>query len=197
MELLALTSRVMYDRDILEKQGEIENMKKRLANLIAPKVVYEDMNEWNRLRAEAILLLRKGVEAFIPEDYSDYQWMCLYGITPTQSIEGFGALLFDVFKHISKGNGNHWGYSYAYTISNTILNTVAALVHMDLWRHVAEMGRDGMLRFFMHALLKFFTDGAAENAVDGIARIRCFACKRCAAVVYRVDKTGLCWKCAW
>ena len=188
-----MTSRTLYDRDVLEKKVEIESIKKMLAHRSAPNVIYENMNEWTRLRGESIRMLRDSMDLFVSKE--EYLRMSDYGITPSQSIEGFGSLLFDAFKHISKGEANYWVYQYADTISHAIIGTVSALVRMDLWRDVYQTGREGVIRFFIHSLLKFFSDCTPEHAVDSIVCVRYFACRNCAAVVHRTDKNGWCSRC--
>jgi len=48
MERLALCSKILYDRDILEKQKEIIELKNKLNLLENPKIFCEDWDDWNK-----------------------------------------------------------------------------------------------------------------------------------------------------
>ena len=111
MEMLAVTCQTLYDVDLLDKKNEIVKIKKELNDNILPKILYENYEEWETLKTEAIKICQEGVRSFISD--REYTFMRAFGINPGQ-YEGLYLILFEAFNKISKGQSNEW-------ISNLIL----------------------------------------------------------------------------
>ena len=49
MEKLATTSRVLYDKDLLDKKNEIIKLKQEIQKLSDPKIVFSNYKEFNKI----------------------------------------------------------------------------------------------------------------------------------------------------
>jgi len=173
MEKLATTSQVLYEKDLLDKANEIVKLKKELNDNILPKIVYENYEEWETLKTEAIKICQRGVRDFITD--KEYPFMRDFGINPGQ-YDGLYLILWDAFNKISKGQANEWVSNYAQIINLTIKNTIRSLVDMGFWENIFDsLGRDGLNTFLLKILMEFFdVDGNDEG--DSIGIIRHFKC---------------------
>ena len=176
MERLATTCQVLYDKDLLDKQKQIVKMKKELNDNILPKIIYENMEEWENLKTEAIKICQEGVEGFICN--VEYPYMRDFGINPGQ-YEGLYLILWEAFNKISKGQANEWVSNYAVIVNLTIKNTIRALVDMGVWKNIFDsLGRDGLNTFILKILMEFF-DESSNDTYDSIGVIRYFKCSSC------------------
>lgn len=187
MELLAKTSQVLYDYDIINKQNEIKTLK-------MPRVLYSDMNEWESLKCEAIEHLRKNVSEFVSE--KEYHQMRDFGITPNQSMNGFSQMMFNSFNHLLKKQANDWVFTYAETVSHTVIATVETLVEIDVWNNIFDKGQTGVCNFFLEILLKIFDEGSDAENIDTITCTRFFLCETCGEENYWVEE-GKCYNCCY
>ena len=170
MEKLAITCQVLYDNDLLDKQQEIIKLKRSLNANILPKVLYENCEEWEILKTEAIEICRRGVRSFVSD--VEYPFMRNFGINHAQ-YQGLYLILSEAFDKISKGQANEWVSNYAQIINLTIKNTIKTLVDMGLWENIFDsLGRDGLNTFILRILMTFFEEGDDGNIGD----IRYFKC---------------------
>jgi hypothetical protein len=142
MERFAVTCQVLYDNDLLYKKNEIIRLKNKLAQVTSPKILYENNEEWDILKTEAINICQQGVRNFISD--GEYRFMQDFGINPGQ-YDGLYLILWEAFNKISKGQSNEWVSNYAQIINLTIKNTIRTLVDMGLWENIFDsLGRDGL-----------------------------------------------------
>ncbi len=80
MERFAVTCQVLYDNDLLDKQNQMVKIKKELNDNIIPKILYEDFEEWETLKTEAIIICQEGIRRFISD--GEYRFMRDFGINP-------------------------------------------------------------------------------------------------------------------
>jgi len=192
MERLATTCQVLYDKDLLDKKNEIVKIKKELNDNILPKIIYENMEEWDNLRIEAIKICQIGVRDFISN--KEYPFMRNFGINPGQ-YDGLYLILWEAFNKISKGQANIWVDNYAQIINLTIKNTIETLVDMGLWENIFDtLGRDGLNTFILKILMEFFDEH--HNYEETICAIRHFKCDTCNKIDDWVDDEGKCIDCS-
>ena len=193
MEKLAVTCQVLYDNDLLNKQNEIVKIKKELNDNILPKILYENYEEWETLKTEAINICKEGVRSFISD--GEYPFMRDFGINPGQ-YEGLYLILWKAFNKISKGQANEWVSNYAQIINLTIKNTIRTLVDMGLWENIFDsLGRDGLNTFILKILMEFF-DESSTDTYDSIGVIRHFKCSDCDKITDYSDDNKKCWDCS-
>lgn len=175
MESLAITSKVLYDKDLLDKKKEIAELKSEILENTIPKILYDDYEEWDKLKIEAIKICQEGVRNFISVE--EYPFMRDFGFTPNQQMDGLYTILWKAFNKITKGQSNEWISNYAQIIAETIAHTIYSLIDMGLWENIYDsLGRDGLITFVLKILMKFFDDGSTEETLDSICVIRKFKC---------------------
>ena len=193
MEKLALASHTLYNVDLLDKKNEIVKLKDELKQETMPKILYENQEEWDNLKIEAIKICQRGVRDFITD--SEYPYMRTFGINPGQ-YEGLYLILWKAFNKISKGQANEWVSNYAQIINLTIKNTIGTLVDMGLWDNIFDsLGRDGLNIFILKILMEFF-DESSNDTYDSIAVIRHFKCSDCDKISDYSDDNKKCWDCS-
>ena len=195
MEMLAVTCQTLYDVDLLDKKNEIVKIKKELNDNILPKILYENYEEWETLKTEAIQICQEGVRSFISD--GEYRFMRDFGINPGQ-YEGLYLILWKAFNKISKGQANEWVSNYAQIINLTIKNTIRTLVDMGLWENIFDsLGRDGLNTFILKILMEFF-DESSSDTYDSIGVIRHFKCSVCNKITdyCSYDDNKKCWDCS-
>lgn len=191
MEKLAVTCQVLYDNDLLDKQNEIVKIKKELNDNILPKILYENYEEWETLKTEAINICKEGVRSFISDREYPWGWKD-FG---RGGKEGLYLILWEAFNKISKGQANEWVSNYARIINLTIKNTIWTLVDMGLWENIFDsLGRDGLNTFILKILMEFFDESSnEENETIGV--IRHFKCSECDKIDNYSGDNGECWNC--
>jgi len=192
MEKLAVTCQTLYDVDLLDKKNEIVKIKNELNDNILPKILYENYEEWDNLKIEAINICKEGVRSFISD--GEYPFMRDFGINPGQ-YEGLYLILWEAFNKISKGQANEWVSNYAQIINLTIKNTIRTLVDMGLWENIFDsLGREGLNTFILKIMMEFF-DENSNDTFDSIGVIRHFKCSDCNKIDDYSDDTGKCYDC--
>jgi hypothetical protein len=193
MQMLAVTCQVLYDNDLLDKQNELVKIKKELNDNILPKILYENFEEWETLKTEAINICKEGVRSFISD--GEYRFMRDFGINPGQ-YDGLYLILWEAFNKISKGQANEWVSNYAQIINLTIKNTIKTLVDMGLWENIfVSLGREGLNTFILKIMMEFF-DELSSDTYDSIACIRHFKCSNCDKITDYSDDNVKCWDCS-
>jgi len=193
MEMLAVTCQTLYDVDLLDKKNEIVKIKKELNNNILPKILYENYEEWETLKTEAINICKEGVRSFISD--SEYPFMRDFGINPGQ-YEGLYLILWEAFNKISKGQANEWVCNYAQIINLTIKHTIRTLVDMGLWENIFDsLGREGLNTFILKIMMEFF-DETSNETYDSIGVIRHFKCSVCNKIDDYIGDNGECCDCS-
>jgi hypothetical protein len=176
-----------------DKKNEIVKIKKELNDNILPKILYENYEEWETLKIEAIKICQEGVRSFLSD--REYTFMRAFGINPGQ-YEGLYLILFEAFNKISKGQANEWVSNYAQIINLTIKNTIRTLVDMGLWENIFDsLGRDGLNTFILKILMEFF-DESSNDTYDSIGIIRHFKCFDCDKITDYSDDNKKCWDCS-
>lgn len=196
MEKLSTTCKVLYDKDLLDKANEIVKLKKELNSNILPKIVYENYEEWETLKTEAIKICQGGVRDFITD--IEYPFMRDFGINPGQ-YDGLYLILWDAFNKISKGQANEWVSNYAQIINLTIKNTIRTLVDMGFWEIILDsvpdsLGRVLLCDFLLKILMEFF-DENSNDTYDSIGVIRHFKCSDCDKITDFCENKK-CWDCS-
>ena len=192
MEMLAVTCQTLYDVDLLDKKNEIIKLKNELNDNILPKILYENYEEWETLKTEAINICKEGVRSFISD--GEYPFMRDFGINPGQ-YEGLYLILWKAFNKISKGQANEWVSNYAQIINLTIKNTIRTLVDMGLWENIFDsLGREGLNTFILKIMMEFF-DESSSDTYDSIGVIKHFKCRDCDKITDYSDDNK-CWDCS-
>jgi hypothetical protein len=193
MEKLVLTSKILYDITICEKMDEIHKLKCKYE---IPKIIYEDYEEWENLKIEAMRICKEGMSEFKWDGEDPFRYEP--DIYPGQLVEeGLYLLLIAAFNKISKGQSNEWVRNYAQIINSTIKNTIRILFDMGQWeRMFHELGHNGLNTFILKIIMGFFDEQSYFEYFphqDSICVIRYFKCS-CGEML-DWGECGTCWDC--
>ena len=187
MELLTITSKVLYDVDILDKQKEITTIKKELKNNKPPKIIYKNKEEWDNLNQEAIRIC---------EDASWYESICDdISAVGRDYNAGQGPIvdtIVNAFKKLSKGFVNEWMYDYARTIDDIIAHSIQSLDNIGILDTLSWNQKD---RFIKNILVDIFCD-QYHHSEEGISQICNFKCSVCDKLDDWVDDNNKCSSCS-
>ena len=185
MELLAVTSKVLYDSDILDKQKEITEIKKELKDYKPPRIIYKNYEEWEQLRKEAIKICEEAVFRGI-----FYHIMAAgrdYGEGDNEILR----IIINAFKKLSKGFMNEWMWDYARTIDDIIVHSIQSLDNIGILDTLSRNQED---MFIKNILVDIFSDD--YNFDEGIAQIRYFKCSECDKLDDWIDDNDKCGDCS-
>ena len=176
MERLALSSSILYNRDILDKAKEIQKIK----SSICPKIIYDSWEEFNELQKEAIKSCEKGITEMINSDEFEYSFMLDFGINPQQHGEIFN-ILCQAFNILTKNQVNKWVREYAGIVNLTILNTISSLVESGLWENIYDsLDLQGLIQFLTNIIRNTIKNGDYLDDCNNFGeKIRYFKCKKC------------------
>ena len=187
MELLALTSKVLYDTDILDKQKEITKIKKELKDNKPPKIIYNNHEEWEQLRKEAIKICEEANLGYLCDDISvvGRMYSCRHNTTIRDTI-------VNAFKKLSKGFTNEWMWDYAITIEDIIVHSIQSLDNIGILDTLSRYQED---KFIKNILVDIFSD-QYNFGEEGIAQICYFKCSECDKLDHWVDNDNKCGDCS-
>ena len=192
MERLALSSNILYNRDILDKAKEIQKIK----SSICPKIIYDSWEEFKELQKEAIKSCEKGIREMINGDDFEYSFMLDFGINPQQHGEIFN-ILCQGFSILTKNKVNKWVYEYAGIVNLTIYNILSILSETELWENIYHhLGREGLIIFLTKIVKNTFVNGEYWDDSNNFGeKIRYFKCKKCNNIVHFINKINICYSC--
>jgi hypothetical protein len=186
MELLAVTSKVLYDSDILDKQKEITKIKKELKDNKPPRIIYKNYEEWEQLKKEAVKICEEAVFRGLP-----YHIM-VAGRDYGEGNNEIYRTIVNAFKKLSKGFMNEWMWDYARTIDDIIVHSIQSLDNIGILDTLSRNHED---KFIKNILVDIFSD-QYNFGEEGIAQIRYFKCSVCDNLDYWVDDDNKCAYCS-
>jgi hypothetical protein len=186
MEMLAVTCQTLYDVDLLDKKNEIVKIKKELNNNILPKILYENYEEWETLKTEAIRICQ--VETRDVWKYFDPITVVGRDYAQGQSI--FGDILLKALKKLSKGFINEWMLNFVLDFENTIVYSILAL---DGIGALDGLSSDDMITYIRKIFIEFIMCHDPDN---GILKIRHFKCSVCNKIDDYIGDNRECWDCS-
>lgn len=186
MEMLAVTCHTLYDVDLLDKKNEIVKIKKELNDNIPPKILYENYEEWETLKTEAIRICQQEtsdvLKYFLP--------ITITGRDYAQGQTIFGNILLKALKKLSKGFVNEWMLNYIKNFDYTIVCSILALDDIGA---LNELSSDDMITYIRKILIEIFNDDYHPD--EGILQIRYFKCSVCNKIDDYIGDNGECWDC--
>jgi hypothetical protein len=193
MELLALTSKVLYDTDILDKQKEITKIKKELKDNKPPKIIYKNYEEWESLKQEAIKICEEANLGYLCDDIIESEGD--YSGSGRDYGEGCNIIrntIVNAFKKLSKGFMNNWMWDYASTIEDIIVHSIQSLDNIGILDTLSSDQEDWYIK---NILVDIFSD-QYNKGEDGIAQICYFKCSECDNLDCWVDNDNKCGDCS-
>ena len=190
MERLALSSNILYNKDILDKEKEIQKIKNR----ICPKIIYDNYEEFEKLQKEAIKSCEKGITKTVNSIDFQYERFGIFNILQDDYIFN---ILCDAFNILTKNQVNKWVYEYAGIVNLTIYNILSILSETELWENIYHhLGREGLIIFLTKIVKNTFVNGEYWDDSNNFGeKIRYFKCKKCNNIVHFINKINICYSC--
>jgi len=185
MEMLAVTCQTLYDVDLLDKQNEIVKIKNELNDNIPPKILYENYEEWETLKTEAIRICQQETR----DVWKYFLSITTAGREYAQGQPIFGNILLKALKKLSKGFVNEWMLKYITNFDSTIVYSILALDDIGA---LDELSSDDMITYIRKILIEIFS---CDDPDDGILEIRNFKCSVCNKIDDYIGDNGECWDC--
>lgn len=178
MELLALASNVLYNRDILEKQAEIESLRKQLARYEMSTRAFRTCEEWTESLQTFWTRVNKAINSLL--SYMNGKCMLVWMKPQAQLLENpaFQEFVITIDRELCRLTENQeWAHntapqwlisliSFYHTNSNIHSNTLAAA------------------QVFMHTLY--------NNTISQTPKFRCTECENVSGYS---SHDGLCITC--
>ena len=109
MEKLALTAKIMYDKDLLDKQSQIEALKKK-CRTYTPKMIFNTLEDWETSRANTYSAIKKTLRDLI---------------SPPGGYSGWNQIVYTQPKRLKS--------EFIYTLCNTVETQLVALTNEKDW----------------------------------------------------------------
>ena len=190
MERLALSSNILYNKDILDKEKEIQKIKNR----ICPKIIYDSYEEFEKLQKEAIKSCEKRITKTVNSIDFQYERFGIFNILQDDYIFN---ILCDAFNILTKNQVNKWVREYAGIVNLTILNTISSLVESGLWENIYDsLDLQGLIQFLTNIVRNTIENGDYLDDCNNFGeKIRYFKCKKCNRIDNCLFDNIMCYNC--
>lgn len=189
MELLALTSKVLYDNELLEAKKELDKLRKTYET---PRVMFETWHEWEETKQKNNEELLTSIKNWEPQLQQRKGGIILCLVVPYHR----KFLIMKIEQILEKLSGNStWSYGKGTNIIEEILDCTDEILTIFNWR--PEEGNIEKQQELLHSIIcrKLGVQGV-ESDFGLCGEIPQFMCKRCNSVVDYVDPPAhICDKC--
>jgi hypothetical protein len=185
MERLALCSKVLYDRDILEKQ-------KRILELEKPRVKFKNPREWTRFKNDMYDELRSVIKECIEDDAFERHHMIWQGLTSRQEMR----IALCIEKRLTELTKNvKWAQEIAWdTVVYSVNAMFQSFIKTNLWETLYHsLSPEEMSDIiYSHIVWQLDDDTHAPCILDDIATYDCLLCSK---IDDYVSDDGYCYDC--
>lgn len=190
MERLALCSKILYDRDVIEKNKKIKELEKKLENP-NPKPFYNSLKEYEETAEEAFEILKNEIISLY-DDHFEYEHMSyLGGITPRHDFRIEDA----IYKCILKiSHDSEWSRTNAENIRTSLKSVFNSMIEVNIWENFYNSTSQTQLGLFVFETIRQNLDGSFSPGplLEDIAH---FKCKKCEKIVDCVEEDDICIDC--
>lgn len=127
MDNLILSSKILYDRDTLEKNKQIRILKYKLDG---PKIKYNNIVEWEKAKQNLLNNIKIGIFESIVEDDYEYRVMLTSGLTTKQVLYLQSYLNEELF---NLTHNTKYSYDVSYKIIESIKIFFNSLYNCNKW----------------------------------------------------------------
>ena len=173
MEKLITCSRVLYDKDIIDKTEEIVSLKKSLQCYEEPKIEYSNVEEWETTKIEAYRIIKNGVDTWIIEEVGDYQLMPnmgFGGLTNHQRIY-IASSIESALDLLTKKNNTSWSWFTSRNMINTVEAMIYGLIESGCWDSLYSDPRTVSDLIYNNIVYQLGDDGEIDGILDDVAII--------------------------
>lgn len=185
MERLALCSKVLYDRDILEKQ-------RRITELENPRVKFKTPREWMDFKESLYADLDTVIKECVEDDAFEYHHMIWQGLTSRQELNIASCIekrLFELTNH------KKWSEKIAWdTVVYSLDAMFQSFIKTNLWETLYHSLTPKQMReiIYSHVTWQLDDESHAPCILDDIAA---FDCVSCGKEDDYVSDDGYCYDC--
>lgn len=192
MEKFLLTSKILYDEDILHKTQEIMKLKLQLKNY-QPSRNFDSESQWENVLNSALEKLWVFLRSNINNDNDNMSSIKInYNGCPIFGGHKIRNQLENTLHSIS-GNCN-WSEFKSYEIIYNITCVVDSLIESDHGEYLTNMIPVQKCFFLYHSIENILGSGFDGGILEGIPR---FLCARCGTRTDYITKTStLCFDCS-
>lgn len=175
-----MCSKVMYDKDILDKMNEINKLKN------APHVEYASLEEWDNTLNSGKEMIKKCINKWVVEDDLEYRSMRIFGLTSRQRCHICDCLR-EVMNLLTKETNNSWGAGVAHNIMVGVEGFFNGFIDTGNWDIIySNLEPDTMSSVIYHNIASQLDEHLSEIAV-----FTCVKCKK----KDTYTENGLCYDC--
>ena len=159
MERLAITSQVLYNKDLLDKKNEIIKLKQEIQKLSDPKIVYSNWEEYENVQKEAYAIIKQGCDKWIIEDTFEYEHMSYQGLTSRQDLN-LPYYIEKALNLITKNQNKEWSMKISSEIIYSIRGVLNQLIDAGFWENIySEYTPNLMSKFIYDNIIWQLDDG--------------------------------------
>ena len=188
MERLALCSKVLYDRDILEKQRRIIELEKKLET---PKIRFERYEDWENFKTHMYRDVHVVLEKWVINDPFEYEHMSYQGLTFRQE----SALIECVYEHLCNGTKNvEWSEKMANDVVYSVRAMFIALQNTHIWEFIYKRMNPRDIVELIYEHVSWYLDDGSHSpcAIEDLPEFKCLACQR---IEDYVNENQVCVEC--
>ena len=174
MERLALCSKVLYDRDILEKQRRIVELEKKLT---PPRIRFERYEHWEQFKAEMYCDVHTVLEKWIIHNAFEYEHMSYQGLTFRQE----NALNECIYEHLCTGTKNsEWSDKVTERVIYSVRAMFNAMHKTNIWAFIYQLMSpvDIVELIYEHVTWYLDDDSHCPCVLDSVAEFKCVECEK-------------------
>jgi hypothetical protein len=195
MENLVKCSRVLYDKDIIDKNEEINSLKKKFRYYEEPKIDFANMEEYKIKKNEAYKIIREGIDKWIIEDTFEYEHMSYRGLTPRQNVN-ITIYIEKALNLITKEQNKEWAYRISNEIIYGINGFLNTLIDTEIWELIySQLNSKIMSDIIYNNIVWQLDDGDTSNSSGILGDIRLFTCKICKKKDDYINEDNICFDC--
>lgn len=142
MENLVTCSKILYDKDICDKMDEITSLKNQLRKYQISNIKYSSWKEWQSIKIEAFLIIRKGIDEWCLSSNSHFDYHMMQGLEMWQSWRDIKYVIEEALNLITKDKEKEWSNYMADKIIYGILGFFNGLYKSLLWEPISNYDID-------------------------------------------------------
>lgn len=194
MENLITCSKVLYDKDVLDKSTEILKLKKIIKNYEKPQVIYSSVEEWEMKKQEAYNIIQNGINLWIVDNELETQFMFsgqYCGLTPNQR-KNIPKYIEEALILLTKNS--NWSKKTSVDIMYSIDGFINGIIKNDLWNLITTTINAEQLANIIYKNIEWQLDNG-EHYPCILDKIAIFKCKKCEDYYTFISDDNICWEC--
>ena len=132
MEKLIKRYTDLYNKDIYDKNKEIQKLKKMLAKFKPDRINYVSKNDWLNVKDKAFEIIDQGVSQLVAEDEFEYEHMAYQGLTGRQWVN-LPEYVKEALNLLTRDKYKDWAELNSWNIVNNVRMFFTSMISCGLW----------------------------------------------------------------